>query len=158
MKRALVIGFGSEIRGDDAFGPQVAYELEELVHPEVQVEICQGLTPDYALTISEVDLVIFVDCAVGPEPGKITQGRLQTSDDKSLSMVHFLSPESLLTWCGSLYDKLPEAHIFTVTGQCYDISNSLTDPVLKAFPIVINQVLELLAQNGLPGHKVMSHA
>ena len=158
MKRALIVGFGSEIRGDDAFGPQVAYELQDRVHPEVVVETCQGLTPDIALTISEVDIVIFVDCAVGPEPGKINHQLITPSDDKSLSMVHFLSPESLLTWCGSLYGKLPEAHVFTVTGKCYDISNSLTEPVLNAFPQVVEQVLSLLAQNGLPGHKVMSHA
>lgn len=158
MKRALIIGFGSEIRGDDAFGPQIAYQLEDLVHPDVVVETCQGLTPDIALTISEVDLVIFIDCAVGHEPGKINHELVQTSDDKSLSMVHFLSPQSLLTWCGSLYGKLPEAHVFTVTGKCYDISDSLTQPVLNAVPRVIEQVLSLLDQHGLSGHKAMSHA
>lgn len=158
MKRALIIGFGSEIRGDDAFGPHIAYELEDRVHPSVVVETCQGLTPDIALTISEVDLVIFIDCAVGPVPGQIKHQQIQPSDDKSLSMVHFLSPESLLTWCGSLYHKLPEAHLFTVTGKCYEIADSLTDPVQQAVPKVIDAVLDLMASHGLPGKKAMSHA
>ncbi|MBL4701071.1 MAG: hydrogenase maturation protease [Phycisphaeraceae bacterium] len=158
MKRALIIGFGSEIRGDDAFGPQIACLLEDIVHPAVMVDICQGLTPDIALTISEVDLVIFIDCAVGNEPGRIKHQCITPSDDKSLSMVHFLSPESLLTWCGSLYGKLPQAHVFTVTGQCYEISDNLTELVQQAMPKVIDQVLELLNQHDLPSPKVTSHA
>jgi hydrogenase maturation protease len=158
MKRALIIGFGSEIRGDDAFGPQIGYELEDRVHPSVVVETCQGLTPDIALTISEVDLVIFIDCAVGDVPGQIRHEKVMPSDDKSLSMVHFLSPQSLMTWCGSLYHKLPEAHIFTVTGKSYDIDEDLTEPVRQAFPKVIDQVLNLLAKEGLTSNKVVSHA
>ncbi|MFG0250799.1 MAG: hydrogenase maturation protease [Phycisphaeraceae bacterium JB051] len=154
----MIIGFGSEIRGDDAFGPQIAYQLEDLVHPSIQVETCQGLTPDIALTMSEMDLVIFIDCAVGHEPGVINHKQIQTSDDKSLSMVHFLSPESLMTWCGSLYGKLPEAHVFTVTGKCYEISNCLTDPVLQAVPRVIEQVLNLLDEHGLSKQEMLSHA
>ncbi len=158
MKRALIIGFGSEIRGDDAFGPQIAYQLEDLVHPAIQVETCQGLTPDIALTMSEMDLVIFIDCAVGHEPGVINHKEIHTSDDKSLSMVHFLSPESLMTWCGSLYGKLPEAHVFTVTGKCYEISDNLTEPVQQAVPRVIEQVLNLLDEHGLSKQEVLSHA
>ena len=157
MKRALVIGFGSEIRGDDAFGPYIGYQLEDLVHKDVDVETCQGLTPDIALTISEKDLVIFVDCAVGDTPGTVKHQLVEPSSDKSLSMVHFLSPQSLLTWCGSLYGKLPETHIFTVTGECYEIIDDFTPMVKQAIPKVIDLVLELLASNGLPG-KVPSHA
>lgn len=158
MKRALIIGFGSEIRGDDAFGPHIAYELENLVPPSVTVDTCQGLTPDIALTLSEVDLVIFVDCAVGPEPGVVNHQRIETNDDKSLSMVHFLSPQSLMTWCGSLYGKLPEAHVFTVAGKCYDIADSLTEPVQQAVPKVIDSVMKLLEENGFAPSKAMSHA
>ena len=105
-----------------------------------------------------MDLVIFIDCAVGDKPGAIQHQCISPSDDKSLSMVHFLSPASLLTWCGSLYGKLPAAHVFTVTGKCYDINDHLTEPVQQAMPKVIDQVLGLLDKQGFPSKKVPCRA
>ncbi len=146
---ALIIGFGSGIRGDDAFGPRVAEVLELRVPQSVKVQTCQGLTPDLALDIAETDMVVFIDCALGEKPGEIRHEVIKALNDMSLSMVHFLSPAALMTWCETLYDKRPVGHIFSVTGESYEISDTLRPCVEEAVDVVARSVLRLLSEQGL---------
>ena len=69
MSEALVIGYGNELRGDDAAGPRVAAAVEQWQLPGVRVLILHQLTPELADPIASSGLVIFVDAALEAEGG-----------------------------------------------------------------------------------------
>ena len=69
MSGALVIGYGNELRGDDAAGPRVAAAVEQWQIPDVRVLIRHQLTPELADPIASSGLVIFVDAALDAEGG-----------------------------------------------------------------------------------------
>jgi hydrogenase maturation protease len=64
MTRALIIGYGCPLRGDDAFGWHAAHRLLKLAgNDSVQVLATHQLTPELAEPISHADLVIFIDAS-----------------------------------------------------------------------------------------------
>ena len=66
MTLFLVIGYGNELRGDDAVGPEVARCVAEWRRPEVVGIAVHQLTPELAVALSEVAVVIFVDACADP--------------------------------------------------------------------------------------------
>lgn len=143
MKPLLIIGFGNDLRGDDALGPMAARRLMQKFDsdPNVRFEICQGLTPDLALPISEARRVIFIDCAATGEPGELVHRRIEARADGDMSMVHFLDPDALLSWTRRLYGQCPDAEIFSVGGASFDISETLSPPVAEALPRLMEWVI-----------------
>src|ERR1043165_3956952 len=60
----LVIGYGNELRGDDAAGPEVARSIAELQLPGVEVLVRPILTPELADNVAQAATVIFVDAGM----------------------------------------------------------------------------------------------
>jgi hydrogenase maturation protease len=130
MSSIYVIGYGSTLRGDDAFGPIVAERLmERIVEDDVRIDICQGLTPDLALPLAQADVAIFIDCSAAGVVGELVQRRVEPSESKAMSMVHFLDPEALLAWSMKLYGRVPVAHVLTTAGATFDIAEQLSPRV-----------------------------
>jgi len=146
--RVVIIGFGSDLRGDDALGPMVARELEPLLvsRDDVRLETCQGLTPDLALLIADAQTVIFVDCSADGPVGEVIRQEIEPIAKSDMSMVHFLDPAALLTWTQLLYGRAPEAMALTVPGQTFEISETLSPPVAAAVPKLIDQVMSIVGE------------
>jgi hydrogenase maturation protease len=123
-RRALVIGYGSPIRGDDAVGPLVADRLVEQGVPQgVTVMARHILTAELVSDIAANDLVIFLDAGVEGEPGELRCRPLRPDRAAVSTMAHFLDPRELLAWCQALYDRLPEAWLITVAGESFDFAS-----------------------------------
>ena len=60
----LVIGYGSDLRTDDAAGRRVAAAIADAAVPDVQVLSLVQLTPEVAVHLLGRRLVVFVDAAV----------------------------------------------------------------------------------------------
>jgi Ni,Fe-hydrogenase maturation factor len=58
---ALVIGYGNDLRGDDAAGPRVAELIGARELPGVRAIASRQLTPDLAEQLARADLAVFVD-------------------------------------------------------------------------------------------------
>ena len=146
--RAVIIGYGSDLRGDDALGPIVARTLEPMLadRDDVLIEICQGLTPDLALLIAEATIVVFVDCSAEGPVGEIVRQTVEPIAKSDLSMVHFLDPPALLTWTASLYGRAPQAVVLTVAGESFDISEELTPIVAATVPDLVDQVMSIIGE------------
>ena len=145
--RAVVIGYGSPIRGDDAIGPIVADRLDgEDLSDDVRVISRHILTADLVPDICDAQKVIFVDAAAKGVPGEVRCQRL-TADASALStMAHFLDPRELLAWAQSLYGCEPEAYLVSVAGDDFDFSHfDLSKKIERVLPEVINQVRLLVA-------------
>ena len=61
----LVVGYGNELRGDDAAGPRVAAAVAALGLQNVRVRILHQLTPELSEEISRARAVVFADASVG---------------------------------------------------------------------------------------------
>ena len=65
MARALIIGYGNPLRGDDGLGWRAAEQLAEIIpQSEAEVIACHQLTPELAEPISRARLVIFIDMSL----------------------------------------------------------------------------------------------
>jgi hydrogenase maturation protease len=146
VTEALVIGYGSPIRGDDAVGPLAADRLAGMVlGPEVTVLARHILTADLVPDIAAAGRVVFIDAAATGRPGEVRCRPLAPNRDALSSMAHFLDPAELLAWTQALYDRVPEAYLVTMTGADFDYAAyELTATAQECMGRLIEQVLDLV--------------
>ena len=72
----LVIGYGNELRGDDAVGPCVAGRVAGWRRPEVDGLAVHQLRPNWR-RCSRAEMVVFVDAGVEDGERKVAFGRLE---------------------------------------------------------------------------------
>jgi hydrogenase maturation protease len=146
-RRALVIGYGSPIRGDDAIGPLAADRLAAEGVPEhVQVLSRHVLTAELAEDIAAADLVVFLDAAADGAPGEVRARPLVPNASAVSTMAHFLDPRELLAWTETLYGLRPDAWLLTVSGHAFDYGlYDLSPPVAGAVPHLLARVRALIA-------------
>ncbi|MBK1617212.1 hypothetical protein CKO42_01850 [Lamprobacter modestohalophilus] len=160
--RALVIGYGSPIRGDDALGPLVADRLQEhfgkqpqlSAQPRAQTETPTGavevqarhiLTAELVDDLARTERVIFVDAAIDTPPGQVRRRRLSPDRTALSTMAHFHDPRELLAWCEALYQRAPEAWLVSGGGAewgyaCY----ALSETAQQALEPMIAEVMSLI--------------
>ena len=64
--RTLIIGYGNPLRGDDGVGWEVASRLAATIPEEAaHIMTVHQLTPELAESVSEAELVIFIDASDG---------------------------------------------------------------------------------------------
>ncbi len=141
----LIIGYGNPLCGDDGVGWRVVEALDSLVPDGAAVAIHQ-LTPEWAEQISAADLVIFVDAAVGDVPGEVRSFPIWPAMAHPGS--HQITPDGVLSMAADLFGRCPPAHLVTITGGSFEISESLTPAVAAAVPHALDRIRELLEQIG----------
>jgi hydrogenase maturation protease len=146
-RRALIIGYGSPIRGDDAIGPLAADRLEaEGVPDGVAVVSRHVLTAELVPDIAAADLVVFLDAATVGTPGEVQLQRLTPDAHAVSTMAHFLDPRELLAWTDVLYDRRPDAWLVSVAGVRFDYGLYDLSPLLAAaIEPMLDQVRGLIA-------------
>lgn len=140
----LIIGYGSDLRGDDALGQRAAEMLCERYGDTANVTVLRraSLTPELAHDVSLADVVIFVDCDAEAEPAVITRYDTVPIDDASAAMVHFLDPPALLGWAKLLYGSEARGVMFTMGGVTFECADELSHPVEAAMPALIEIVCQ----------------
>jgi hydrogenase maturation protease len=147
---ALVIGFGSTLRGDDGAGWEVAVRLgaEPRLH-EATVVARHQLTPELAVDIAAASLVIFLDASVDVAPGAVVLQRVAAaaaeSLDREAGMTHHVGPEGLLALVAELYGRAPAAWLVSIGAASMELGDGLSAPVAAALPAAIEQVVALVA-------------
>jgi len=143
--RALVIGYGNPLRGDDGLGWRVADELETCLEPgEATVLACHQLTPELAAPIAKADLVVFVDARVGERPGRVAVERVEAGGIDGWSFSHHLTPAALVTMAATLYGRQPTARVVSVEAAAFDDSVVLSAAVEAAVPAAVRCVQALI--------------
>lgn len=132
LAKALVIGLGNELRGDDALGRIAARKLRDAVRTsEIQVIDQTAPTPELAAPIAESELVVFLDASVdGPIDEVVTQ-RLR-EPDSTQPMTHRCDPQALVVLARSLYGHAPPAFSVTFRGRSFDFGDCQLSPQAAA--------------------------
>lgn len=152
MKRALVLACGNPLRGDDAVALHVARALVTGFCDEETVVYSQHQwLPENAETISQSDLVIFVDASAEFAAGQVRTRRVVAGKTPPQPTTHTICPATLLAMSRDLFGKLPEqSFLVTVGGDSFEVSEHLSDSVRHAIPLALAHVKAVLSGVSVP--------
>jgi len=145
MTSSIVIGIGSDLRGDDGVGLVVAGRLRTLVPEGVVVIEHRGDGTGLISAWQDADQVIVVDAAKSnAEPGTIFRfdtASLPLPEPLSVTTSHAFGLEEALGLADQL-DKLPNSLvIYGIEGKSFSFGNELSTEVERAIEPVIEQIL-----------------
>jgi hydrogenase maturation protease len=146
MTPFLVIGYGNELRGDDALGPQVARRVTAWSRVEVTGLAVHQLTPELAAVLAEVETVIFVDASADPAQYEVCLRRLEPAPGKWSG--HTSDPCWLLALTESLYDRRPVAWLVTMPASEFSFGERLSPSSRAGMDVVLQQINRLLFGTG----------
>ena len=141
---ALVVGVGSELRGDDAVGRVVAERIEARQYPGLRVESVTQLVPELTEAMVAVDLVVFVDAAVDID--EVVACRVEGRSDGMDS--HHGDPAALVALAATIGGPVPEAHVVRVPVTDVDLGCGLTSEADTAVAVAVDTVVELIERFG----------
>lgn len=118
VAKVLFLCYGNPGRLDDGLGPAFAQKLEKLGLEGVKVESDYQLSVEDALTVSQHDLVFFVDASVGgAEPFSLS--RVVPVFDLSFT-THSVEPENLLGLAETLFGSKAVGYALGIRGYCFN--------------------------------------
>lgn len=117
-----IIGYGNELRGEDAFGLDVIKKLKKLELKDTKLISAFQLTPELVLELLEADEIIFVDASLDEQHHYILACPLM--EQNSLNLSHHISPKTIIYMLNSLYGKYPEFYIYSMlSNSFYEIAD-----------------------------------
>jgi hydrogenase maturation protease len=146
MRPLLVIGYGNELRGDDAAGPRAAAAVDKLRLIRVRVLLRHQLTPELAEELAAAQAVIFVDATLEPAPGVrvLPLEANLTPPSQPPAITHAASPSGLLALSRELYGRSPSGWIVSIPGQNFDFSELLSPLAETGVKLAVEQIRKLL--------------
>ncbi|MFM7364208.1 MAG: hydrogenase maturation protease [Cuspidothrix sp.] len=146
MVTAIVIGYGNELRGDDAIGQQVANTIKHWHLSSVQSIAVHQLTPELSENLANSQLAIFVDACINSQFGEVQVQSLLPCESSYID-AHISDPRSLLALSQFLYGHCPPAWLITVPGVNFELSDRLSPTAEKAMAIALSKIMQILDQN-----------
>lgn len=152
MKHALVLACGNPLHGDDAVALHVAQALVTgFCDGETEVHWQHQWLPAMAESISEANLVIFVDASTEIPAGAVRAKLVLPVPSSPLAMSHTMSPERLLALSRDLYRALPqEAFLVSIGADSFELPDQLSDRVRHAVPLALDHVKAILSGVTVP--------
>jgi len=139
--RALIIGYGNPLRGDDVLGWRAADTLaaipEIAADPSICIETVHQLTPELAELVASAELVIFIDATApctGTAPGAVHCKVIRPGSPQREALGHHLTPAQLLACASALYNAKPQVFVLSVTAESFDYGAPLSPAVQAAIP------------------------
>lgn len=123
--KALVVGYGNALRGDDGVGPWVAETFAALAPPDVRVLSLHQLTPELAEALSEAEIAIFVDAHLAEPGAGVAVNRLQPATTAE-PLGHQFDPARLLALSQALYAAAPQAYLVMIPAASFEMAESLS--------------------------------
>lgn len=125
----LIIGYGNELRSDDAVGPQVARAVADWHLPSVNSLAVHQLTPELADAVSIVDYVIFVDACseTCSQTVQLDPLAVDSPGPRTTSLgVHSYAPMALLSLTQGLYGHHPQAWLLQIPTEGFELGEALS--------------------------------
>ena len=123
----LVIGYGNDLRSDDAAGVRAAGLLAER-HREHRTIVVRQLTPELAADIAMADRVVFLDAYPAEQnSASLRVERVREKADEHDSLVgHRSDPASLVRLTRYLFGTAPEAWIVGIPAFSFDAGEAIS--------------------------------
>ncbi len=138
---ALVIGYGSELRRDDAAGRRVADAIEQRALPGMRVVSSTQLVPELVEVIAAADRVVFVDASV--DVREVTAQ--QVTPQAASGDTHHATPAELLGLVRSLGLPCPPAFVVEVPASDLALGEGLSADTSAAIDQAVAEVVRLVS-------------
>ena len=133
--RALIIGIGNPLRGDDGIGPWLVAELEQelgreagAAAPPARCRVVWQLLPELAGELAGAERVLFVDAWQAPAGSRAELAALgaagQATGEEgpgSWSFGHGFGPGELLALAALLHDTPPRADLLRIPAAQFTL-------------------------------------
>jgi hydrogenase maturation protease len=148
----LVIGYGNTLRSDDGIGQIVAQKIANCHLPEVRSLYLHQLTPELAVDIAEVELVIFVDATLAAIAQRLAGSEIapdvRVSRLQPLSSIeirsHTSDPRMLLNLAQTLYNHCPQAWWVTIPGENFELGDKISPLARRGMAQALKQIDSLI--------------
>ncbi|HSK92123.1 MAG TPA: hydrogenase maturation protease [Euzebyales bacterium] len=136
----LVVGYGSDLRGDDAAGRHAAEAVGDRALPGVRVLSLPQLLPEVAVDLAGCHAVVFVDASVVDDAVRVQRLAPAAPDWR---LTHHLTPPRLLALAAAV-GRAP-AHAFMVTVPAADVAlgTALSPATAAALSDAVDRVVAL---------------
>ena len=142
-----MIGYGNELRGDDAIGPRVAELMAARALPGVRAISARQLTPELAEQLAHAGLAIFVDAYPAAHAGEpAVLARPLTPADVGAALVHTSDPRALLALALALYGRAPPAWQVAAPAVTFDLGAPLSPTAEQGIDAALARIVELAQQ------------
>jgi hydrogenase maturation protease len=158
----LVVGFGSDLGGDDRFGLCVAQAVSQAVAErsiDATVLALRTLGPELVEKIPQSSGVVFVDASVEVLSGAFSIIDLRNSDltparsagagkhnpSPAMGMSHYCDPAALVQLTATLYGDTPPAWLLVGGGVNFALSEKLSPELTVLIPQVTQRILDLIS-------------
>jgi len=128
--KILIYGYGNPGREDDGLGCACIDLLKEWLQNQklenIKLECDYQLNIEEALTLSENDLVVFVDASI-EDIDDFCLTRVEAEGSKIEFSMHAVSASYILDLCNKLYSKNPEVYLLHIKGYEWDFKEGLSE-------------------------------
>jgi hydrogenase maturation protease len=161
MKRTLILGYGNLDRQDDGVAwhilEKVAVLLNRTLPEKIEdkfIDLGENpdlyfnlqLIPEFADIIKDYERVCFVDAHTGNVENDLNIVPVNACFQNS-PFTHHMTPETLLCFVDTLYQKLPEAILVSVRGYDFNFDRSLSDATEELAVQASQWIVEWLNQD-----------
>lgn len=136
----VVIGYGSDLRGDDAAGPRVAEVVRGWGLAGVEAIAAHQLVPELAEPLARARRAIFVDAAAGACRVAVTP--LEAGGAPG-ALGHAGDPRALLAVTAALYGAWPEAWLVALPAASFELGADLSDVAERGVAEALALIREL---------------
>jgi hydrogenase maturation protease len=141
----LVIGYGNQLRSDDAVGPRAAEAVASWQLPGVRAQVLPQLTPELATSIAGSGAVVFIDAAV--DATAVSREKVTPGGDPI--RAHSLGPAALLQLASELYGGSPPAWLVRVPVQSLELGESLSPVARRGLEQALGEIRALCRELGI---------
>lgn len=114
----IIVGYGNELRGEDAFGVDVIKHLEEKCPEDTKLISTFQLTPELCMDLLEAQELIFIDACYSSMHQYKLGCSIEISDRQNLS--HHICPKTIITILSELYNCRPNYKIYSMLTDSFD--------------------------------------
>jgi hydrogenase maturation protease len=139
----VVIGYGSELRGDDALGPTAARIVDSWKVDGLSAIACHQLTPELAASLSRAKRVLFID-ASAPRPETPILGPVEARETEN-RLGHTGGPGELLALVRALYGRSPQGWLLELPAHSFELGALMTEAARWGLSDGLNMVCDWIA-------------
>ncbi len=114
----VIVGFGNELRGEDAFGVDVVKLLQELPLKDTKLISLFQLTPELCLDLLDADEVFFIDASFCESNHYALACSLE--NQTTLTLSHHISINTIKEMLNTLYNHYPNIEQFSMLTCSFD--------------------------------------
>lgn len=140
----LLIGYGNDLRGDDAAGQRAAAQVDAWGLPGVEVRTLHQLTPELAEPLAAARRAIFLDAHPASRGPHVRVRRLHPAAPTA-HLAHTCDPQGLLALAQTAFGRSPEAWWITIPAADFSFGAPLSPLTARGLADALATVQRLLA-------------